>query len=185
MNITLRKANAIQSSINEALKNMEFPDTISINEFQDVENLFFNANLKFSENVSRRQDLIEALYEIRKAVSAANQESNVDSHLAEVARLEKDIQFYGKYATSKEREPSAVITGKLEKVRNRKEGYYLEQEVSSSIFSADQLIQFKKSLADSKKLKQKLQDELLEINVRKEISLSAKTVMTLSKENII
>jgi predicted nucleic acid-binding Zn-ribbon protein len=187
MNVTLRKANAIQASINETLKGLEFTDTVSINEFQNVGEAFEAASTKFVANVARRIDLTDALYEIRKAVGSANFQANVDSRLAEVARLEKDIQFFTKYATAKVRETDTVINGKLDKIRNRKEEAYYgrNEEVSTSIFTAEQVDNFKRVLADAKKRKQKLQDELLEANGRTEIALSEQTVATLTKENIL
>lgn len=187
MNVTLRKANAIQASINEALKGLEFNDTVSINEFQNVAEAFDAASTKFVSNVTRRFALTAALYEIRKAVGSANFQANVDNRLADIARLEKDIQFFNKYATAKVRESDAVINGKLDKIRNRKEDTYYgrNEEVSTSIFTTEQVETFKQSLATAKKQKQKLQDELLEANVRTEITLSDETVATLTKENIL
>jgi|688.fasta_scaffold157485_1 hypothetical protein len=187
MQVTLRKANALQASINEALKGLEFTDTVSINEFQKVGEAFDTASTKFIANVARRLDLTTALYEIRKAVGSANYTASIDSRLAEVARLEKDIQFFTKYASAKVRESDLVLNGKLDKIRNRKEDSYYgrNEEVSTSIFTSQEIDNFKNVLAVSKKQKQKLQDELLELNVRTEITLSEQTVATLTKENIL
>lgn len=187
MNITLRKANAIQASINEAVKALDFNTTVSINEFQTVEDEFIQASTKFFNNVTRRMALLDALYEIRKAVGTANFNASIDSRLADVARLEKDIQFYGQHAINKVRETSAVINGKLDKIRNRKEDTYYgrNEEVNTCIFTDSDLTKFKEVLAFAKKHKQKLQDELLEANVRTEITLSDSAVETLKKENIL
>lgn len=187
MNVTLRKANTIQVSINEALKGLEFAETVSINEFQDLNSVITDASVKFFDNVVRRQSLLDALYEIRRAVSGANYTAGIDSKLADVARLEKDIQFFGSYAKSKPREQEVVLNGKLEKIRNRKEEAYYgrNEEVSSSVFTDTNVENFRNSLAIAKKQKQKLQDELLEANVRTEIALSEKTVATLTQENIL
>jgi hypothetical protein len=75
----------------------------------------------------------------------------------------------------------------LDKIRNRKEDSYYgrNEEVSTSIFTSQEIDNFKNVLAVSKKQKQKLQDELLELNVRTEITLSEQTVATLTKENIL
>jgi hypothetical protein len=186
MNITLRKASAIQTSINEVLKSLDFNTTISINEFQDVEGELQKASSKFYTNVTRRIDLLNALYEIRKAVSSANYKASVDTSLADIARLEKDIQFYGQHAINKVRETNAVITGKLDRIRNRKEDSYIRhEEVNTCVFTEDDLNKFKGALAIAKKQKQKLQDDLLEVNVRTEITLSDSAAETLKKENIL
>ena len=187
MKINLRKANAIQVAINETIKSLEFNATASINEFQDAANEISVASAKFSSNLVRRVDLLNALYEIRKAVASANDSAGIDGRLADVARLEKDFQFYSTYAKAPVITEAAVINGKLEKLRNRKEESYSfrSETVDTSIFAQAQVESFKGIVSAAKKQKQKLQDELLELNVRTEIEFSDATVTTLSRENII
>lgn len=186
--VTLRKANAIQLSINEALKGLEFPEIVSINEFQTPKDVMAQASEKFAKNMGRRTALTTALYEIRKSVGAANFQAGVDNRLAELSLLDKDFQFYSRLASCKVAESSAIINGKLEKIRNRKdEGAYYgrESEVQTSIFTQEFLADAKLTLAQLKKQKQQIQDELLELNVRTEIALSEQAVKTLSEENIL
>lgn len=188
MNLTLRKANAVQASINEVLKSLEFKVEIGINEFQDPEAEIAKAHQVVKENMVRRIDLLDALYEIRKAVSAANFEKSVDSRLADIARLEKDIQFFGQYVSTKVRQTPTVLTGKLDKLRNRKEDVYSYRDnsaVDTSVFTEQDIDRFKTILAGAKKAKQKLQDDLLEINVRTDISLSDECADILVKEGIL
>lgn len=186
--VTLRKANVIQLSINEALKGLDFPEIVSINEFQTPSDVLVEASDKFGKNVSRRKALLTALYDIRKSVGAANFQAGIDSRLADLSALDKDIQFYSRIVGMKPQESIAVITGKLDKIRNRKDesGYYSrESEVQASVFPAQYLAIAKSTLAQLKKDKQKIQDELLELNVRTEITLSERTVKTLTEENIL
>jgi len=187
MKINLRKANAIQVAINETVKGLEFNASASINEFQDADKEILAASSKFSRNLVRRVSLLDALYEIRKAVASANDSAGIDGRLADVARLEKDLQFYSTYAKASVIADSAVIAGKLEKIRNRKEDAYSfrGETVDTSIFNEKVLESFKNIVASSKKQKQKLQDELLELNVRTEIEFSDATVATLINENIL
>jgi hypothetical protein len=44
MNITLRKANAVQNSINDTIKGIKVDFTVELNEFQDVEAAITKAN---------------------------------------------------------------------------------------------------------------------------------------------
>lgn len=187
MKINLRKANAIQVAINEMIKGLEFNATSSINEFQDAANEIGAASAKFTRNLARRVALLDALYEIRKAVASANDSTGINNRLADVARLEKDFQFYSTYAKASVIADSAVINGKLEKIRNRKEDAYSyrDETVDTSIFTSSQVDGFKDIVASTKKQKQKLQDELLELNVRTEIEFSAATVATLTNEKIL
>jgi hypothetical protein len=187
MQITLRKANAIQIAINEALKGLEFSDTLDINEFQDAEAEIDAAAGKFGKSLIRRGDLITALYEIRTAVSAANNSAGIDTLLASVAKLEKDITFYSTYAKSQVRTDMAVVEGKLARLRNTDEGRrgWNRDNVSTTIFDQAAIDNFRDIAATAKKQKQKLQDKLLELNVSTKIDLSDVTVSALEAENIL
>ena len=188
MKITLRKANAIQVAVNDAIKGLDFNSVVNINEFQTPDAEINALTTKFAGNIARRTSLLDALYEIRKAVASANNSTGIDGRLADVARLEKDFQFYSIYAKGSMMTDAAVIAGKLDKLRNRKEesyGYGRDATIDTSIFTADQLETFKGIVVAAKKAKQKLQDELLELNVRTEIEFSAATVATLTKEGIL
>jgi len=72
MNITLRKANAVQNSINDAIKHIKFETTIELNEFQDPNLVLTDANNKLFAADARRQKLLLALYNIRGLVGTAN-----------------------------------------------------------------------------------------------------------------
>lgn len=186
MQVSLRKANALQVAINEVLKGLEFKADISINEFQDPAQELDNALAKFNANVNRRWNLIAALYDIRTKVSEANSKNNIDGLLADLARLEKDLVFFAQFAKANTRTDLKVIQGKLEKIANRTEdSYYAKAEVETSIFNEDNLTQFRTYLSDFKKKKQALQDTLLEVNVRTTIELASGTVETLQAEDII
>jgi hypothetical protein len=187
MQISLRKANAFQIAINEALKGLEFKAEISINEFQDPTKEIEAGSTTFAKNIVRRNDLLAALYEIRKSVSVANSDTGIDARLADVARFDKDIAFFAAYLKTAPRTELKVITGKLDKIRNREgESYsYHSSEVATSIFNQTDIDQFRGIVSTVKKSKQKIQDELLELNVRTQIELSATTVATLTTESIL
>ncbi len=186
MQISLRKANALQVSINEALKALSFNRTVSLSEFEDVESVILKESRKLAASVERRSNLLQALYSIRKSVSAANVNSGVDNVLADIALLEKDIVFYASLAKETERLDTNVLRGKLDKLANRKEEtYYGTQTVDTSVLTENTIKVYSRLAAKAKKEKQKLQDELLEINVRTTIALSDETVKTLTDEEII
>ena len=191
MKITLRKANAIQTSINDTLKGIEFKTEVAINEFQNPTDVIKAAEEMFAKNMQRRDALYSALYEIRKLVSKGNDIAEVSQKLADVALLEKQIVFFSGLASKEVREDDAVITGKLEKIRNdkgessRRSIYGYTDTVNASIFLKDDIDGFRKLVAHAKKQKQRLQDEILEMNVRTEIPLSEATVKTLTDEGIV
>jgi hypothetical protein len=190
MNITLRKANALQTSINDAIKSIDFETTVKINEFQDPETVIAEAEKVFATNMVKRDGLYHTLYEIRKAVSKANDTAGISQRLADVAHLDKQIVFFGSLATKPVREEAKIIAGKLDKIRNRKEEsrasiYGYGDDVSTSILDKEEVEGFKKLTAVSKKNKQKIQDEILELNVKTEITISDKSVAVLQAEGLI
>jgi len=84
----------------------------------------------------------------------------------------------------------AVVNGKLEKIRSRKEEsraslYGRDDTVSTSVVGRDQIDQAKAEIQNLKKQKQKLNDEVLELNIKTEIPLSDDVVATLQAEGLI
>jgi len=190
MNISLRKANALQNSINETVKGIDFDAIVKINEFQDAEQEIAKQAATFKTNLTRRDALTEALYEIRKSVSGANTQVSIDNRLADVAHLEKQIQFYNGLAGNKVRESEKVVAGRLDKIRNSKEEsrrsiYGYADTVDTSVFTREDLDGFRRKVTTAKKQKQKLQDEILELNVQTTIQLSAATEQTLQTEGLL
>lgn len=190
MKITLRKANALQNSINEALRHIDVKTKVSLNEFQDAEGVLAVSAAEAKKNIDRRVSLTNALYDIRAAVGKTNHTAGVDEKLTEVARIEKQIQLYSAYMGVEAREASAVIAGKLDKIRNDKSErrssiYGYNDTVDSGVFTAEDVAGFKSVVANLKKQKQTLQDAVLELNVRNEIELTDATAKTLATENLL
>jgi hypothetical protein len=190
MNITLRKANAIQNSIQEAIRGIRIETTIELNEFQDVEAELTKANTAMVENDARRQKLLLALYNIRGLVGTANSASGIDTALAKAAFIDKRISQLEDLASSKPIQSLTVIKGKMDKIRNRKDEsrasiYGRDETVSTSVIDQVQIDQANTEIKNLKKQKQKLNDEILELNIKTEIPLSDDVVNTLQTEGIL
>lgn len=185
MNITLRKANAVQNSINEMIKGLSFDTSVRINEFEDHNEQINAVRTVFDTHRATRTKLVGALYEIRKAVAVANAEAGINDMLAEVAMLEKEIQFNNTFATQQARLSDAVIAGKIEKIKAAKEDYYRRDDVNTTIFTKEEVEEYKRTVADLKRQKQKLQDVLLELNVQTEITLDDETATFLERADIL
>ena len=190
MNITLRKANAVQNSINETVKNIRVDLTVEINEFQNVEDTLSKANNELIANDGRRQNLTMALYNIRALVGTANAASGIDTALAKAAFIDKRIGQLEQLANGTEITSLEVIKGKLEKIKNDKSEnrsriYGYSDTVSTGVLSKEQTVQAKTEILNLKKQKQKLNDEILELNIKTEIPLSDDTVATLTTEGLL
>lgn len=189
MNISLRKANTIQHGINEAIRGIEISTTVDLNEFQDAAEVLRTANDTLFANDGRRQKLLLALFNIRGLVGTANAQSGIDMKLATSAFADKRIAQLEELASAKVITDFAVLSGKLEKIRTRKdEGrsiYGRDEVVSTSVLSEEQLKQIKEEIKNLKKQKQKLSDEILELNIKTEIPLTEDVVNTLQSEGLI
>ena len=188
MKITLRKANALQNSINEALRHIDVKTKVSLNEFQDAEGVLAVSAAEAKKNIDRKVSLTNALYDIRGGVGYVNHTAGVDEKLTEVARIEKQIQLYSAFVGVETREAPAVIAGKLNKLLNteaKSRIYGYDDTVASGVFSAEDVAGFKSVVANLKKQKQALQDAVLEANVRNEVVLKQATVETLTAENLL
>lgn len=190
MNITLRKANVIQNSINDAVKNIKIDLNLELNEFQDIEAELAKANNELVTNDGRRQRLTMALYNIRALVGAANAQSGIDTALAKAAFIDKRIGQLEQLSSAKEMISLDVIKGKLEKIKSLKDearsrvfGY--GDTVSTSIVAQTQIDQAKTEILNLKKQKQKINDEILELNIKTEIPLSEDTVKLLQEEGLL
>jgi hypothetical protein len=190
MNINLRKANALQNSINDLLKTINVVETINLNEFEDAEAKLASAQGEAQCAYQRQTSLVEALYDIRSKVANANHDSRITDMLTDVARLDKLIAINQKMADRTVRLSTEVIAGKLNKIRNMKdEGrslvYDRYNEVSTGLATEANSQTFKEVVAANKREKQRLQDAILESNVRTEITLDSMTESTLRTEGLI
>jgi hypothetical protein len=190
MKISLRKANVLQNDINEAIKTISIADSVSINEFQNAEDVISAKALESVNAYQRKLRLINALYSIRSAVSDANAAAGISKRLTEIAHLDKILALSQQMAGFTVRTEPAIVAGKLDKIRNRKEDsraslYGHVDEVATGVFNQDTINDFKATANKLKKDKQKLQDEILELNVRTEVVLSEQAVQTLSSEGLL
>lgn len=191
MNISLRKANAIQAAITETIADIKINVSVDLNEFQDPEEQLQAANSQLFENDTRRQKLLLAFYNIRGLVGAANAQCGIDVNLTKAAFINRRIQQLQEFSRCEPYTNLDVIRGKLEKIRNRpvedRPAMFGRNEsvVVSSVISQEQIDQSRAEINSLKKQKQKINDEVLELNIKTEIPLSEDVVETLVKEGIL
>ncbi len=188
MKITLRKANALQNNINDALKQILVVSEVALTEFHKPEDEIARVRAEAEKNIQRRERLNHALYDIRQRVAGANTNAGVNINLTLVAEIEKQIQFYTGLAGKEVRQSMDVVAGKLRKISESKSDsrlYGYNDTVNTSVWTAEDIAGFKKTVSDLKKSKQQLQDVILETNVRTEIELSDETVAVLQAEGLI
>jgi len=187
--ISLRKANAVQVNINDLLKNIAIKPTIEISEFVDPVATLQAANDALMAADVRRSDLLMALYSIRATVGIANFNSGIGNRLSHLAYIDKRLsQLDVLVSEAAQIKDLQIISGQLEKIRNRREEHRLygyENSVTSGVLQASQMESIRNIMRELKKQKQKLNDEVLELNVRTEIELTDEVEAILVKEGIL
>ena len=188
MKITLRKANALQNSIQDHLKTIDTKVQVSLNEFKDPEGMINVARGELVTNDLRRGQLTKALYRIRAQVGRANVESGVSDLLADAAYIDKRVGQLKGLAESEATEAVSVLNGKLDKIRNDKSErrmYGYNDTVNVGVLNNDQIKGYKDDIQSLKKQKQSINDRVLELNIRTEIELDADTVDLLKSEQLV
>jgi hypothetical protein len=187
MNISLRRAAALQASIHDAIREIRLVRSIRLNEFQAAEPQLLQACANHRTGLQTRSQLMGVLYQIRQAVGQANAAAGIGDRLAQVALLDKEIQFYSELAGCQARESAEVVAGRLDKIRNSpaESSYYREPVVESSVFDAQDIQDFRKLVSEHRRVRQTYQDQILELNVRTEITLSDEAVQILKNANIL
>jgi len=189
MNITLRKANALQTAIQEHIKSIDIKTSVSMNEFQLPFDEISHARETLIANDKRRADLTATLYVIRAQVGDANSASGVSAQLAQAAYIDKRVAQLKTLVDSKASDSLDVVVGKLDKIRNDKgesrRSIYASDTVDTGVLDAAQIDQFKTDMQMLKKQKQTINDKVLELNIRTEITLSDSDVALLKQEQLI
>lgn len=194
MEISLRKAAALQLSITEALSTLRMDATLTVSIYEEAPEERIRAQAQaWSQALDRRTGLLDALYDIRTRLGEANQSFGVNRILAEHARIERDVQLYVKLSQLDPREAPEILKARMERMRTREPaptsrfgGAADPQEtLQVGLFDHDEIEGFSSELRRLKRLRQKIKDELVELNAASRISLHADTVSILTNEELI
>jgi hypothetical protein len=194
MDISLRKAAALQLAIGETLKQLRLGATLTLSIYEDAaEERVLAGSEAWAKMLARRGALLDALYAIRTRVGAANQTSGVDDRLAVLARLEKDVQLYTQMAQTEPREAPEILKARTERLRTRESApvgrfggvQEMPETVQVGLFDADRIEGFRSELRRISRRRQQLKDELLELNAGTRVNLDPATVSTLQLEELI
>lgn len=192
MEITLRKANALQSEIRKAISSSGVSDTVSVTEFTtDLAGGLQNAKDAFLGDLTRKVALNVALFNIRKSVAQANATSGISDILADVQTVEAVMAVYSGVTTKSVAKTLDEINARLERIKaapaDARASLYGDRFNTVETSAVEQVtIDFaKQKVKELKRQKQTLQDKLLTLNVNTSITISDADVNTLKVEGII
>lgn len=188
MNISLRRASALQNAIQELIRSIEIAPQIAVNEFVNSDDTIIAANNQLVENDGRRVALSVAYYNIRSLVGAANVSCGINMKLATAAFVDRRIVQLSEMIAVGARDLT-LVEKRLEKIRASDTAqsrlYGREDTVTTSVLTEDQVTSFRSELQALKKQKQSINDEILELNIKTEVPLGDNTVATLTREGLI
>ncbi len=187
MKINLRRAKALQTAIYEKIQTLSTGFSVDINEFDDAETVLKSASDKVTENLNARQALWTEYYNLRAKVSTSNSVVGIDTLLAQQALNEQMIRETQPLTTnSVKRKSLAVITAQQNKLRqNTSTNAYQPDHVSTGVLSEDFIKEANTRLNELRRAKQKINDNLLDLNVKTEINLDEQAVETLTTHGLI
>lgn len=193
IDISLRKANALQLAIADALRSINLEASLELSIYEpNAEAKIAEASDAWKKARVTRGHLFDVLYEIRRSVGVANDASGIDGRLADIARLEKEVQFLTGLTDLRPRDSREVLSGRIQRLKSNEEGpslhfgtHGLQETVSACLFEAEEISVFKVEMRQVKRSKQALKDDLLELNARTTIRLSDSAVAVLRAEDLL
>jgi len=193
MQITLRKANAVQSEIRKAIAAKNVSDTVSITEFtKNVDGVLEKAMADFATDVTRKVALNTALFNIRKSVARVNAFAGVSDILTDIELIDANMAVYSAVSTKDVAKTLSEITARIEKMKastsdTNTRAIYGDRysSVETSVVEQNIIDGSKEVVKKLKREKQALQDKLLTLNVNKTIDIDHVDEMVLKIEGII
>ena len=192
MEINLRKANAIQAEVRRANNAVEAKATVSVTEYtQDVAGEVNGASVVYQLGLQRKEQLTNALYNIRKSVASANATVGINIILGEVERIDQLINMLQGVASQTVAKPLDEVNARLEKMRtapaDTRSAIYGERysNVEVSVVTSEVVANAKARVKTLRRERQALQDKLLALNVNTLITVGEDDLAVLKEEGIL
>jgi hypothetical protein len=188
LNITLRKASALQSHITNCIERVV--NTVEIDKFEDSKTKIDSASDKLDKIVNANAALYKALYNIRKLNQTAFFNVGINDILNDIAHLKKQRDMFSALVSNAEPKPTdQVINAKVEdlKVGSTSPNRFAAPPTTFtvSLFTKEKIDEMNGLVRDLAKKIRDLEDKLLDLNVKNEITLDDETVATLQAHKII
>ncbi len=190
MKVTLRKADALQKSVQSAINAISLPAMVGLTRFGDPVKALDKCKKDFEKNLQKKLDLLSALYEIRNTVGTENASNRVTSILSKIAYLDKVNGTLSQFAGNgtNPRPNDTIIHQQADDLRQdtATPQYGSRRETFTvGILSETEIEAYKRQIEENRKMRQDLSDELLSINVKTEIEIPTGMREILEKYNII
>lgn len=183
MNITIRKAKDLRDSLWTAINDMEFVTQFEMTEFQMPVNTIAAVEETFAKNLINRDAMLLAMYELEKHIEKGYSMSEIGNMMADIDLLKNQIEFFKDLSTRPVIDDMTTITGKLDKIRKSTTADF--STLTVNVLTKEDVTGFASVLAQSKRSMQQLEDQILEMSLRTEFTVSEQTINTLKENGII
>jgi hypothetical protein len=187
MKLTLRKSDAVQKSIQEALSETQLETTAKIDRFVNAPQVVKDAQHRLQADLAKRRSLLVAYYSLREATAAEQNAAGVPDLLAELALADKMIGMVKPLAAIKQFAPSDEnLTEQQMDLKNEKtERYSRRESFDVPLLTESDKRVFVAELAELHRKKQNISDDLLDRNVKHTIEVEDKVESVLRQYHII
>jgi hypothetical protein len=190
MQISLRKASAIQAEIRKIINAINLNVNTSVTEFTPSINYAIKeAKVEFFALVNRKEQLTETLFNIRALVGRANTQAGVNDLLTQIEHINSRIAIREILASSAVSKTIDELTARVDKSKSTnltaETPYYRDGFIETTVLNKFDIEAANNKLKELKRTKQDLQDNLLKVNVETNITLSDQDVSTLKEEGIL
>ena len=189
MRVSLRKANALQEQLNEAIKNRPSADhEVNVVDYEMWKSEIENAQTKWYKEIESKLKMVEARFSIRKNIANHNTLSGVTDLLTDLNHVESKMTTIQRWILQRDVRSKDEV---LEKQRSRKVARaenadydgYISMDVS--VISKGDHDHWAEKVQELRRTKARINDELLSLNIKTEIDLTPEVVKTLKQENLI
>lgn len=176
MRINLRKAAVVQQAIQDELKrDRDEATALRVSVFDNEVKFTLDAQVqKIEENLARTERLLKALYTLRQIVARKNAESGITDGLAEEAHLSARESQLNELAKADVRPNETTLVAELMERRTGKtESLYGGRDFTVPVPVMPQAMQdrLKKDLAQIRRLRRRIRDDMVSINVKTEVEV--------------
>lgn len=189
MDITLRKAKQIQTSIQGAINSIPLQTNVQITEYDDPLKTIEALRQELTANLLKKQSLISALYKIRNLVGQKNASSGLNDKLTLIAEVQAKQDVFGAVMNAGVIRNINEVMGMHEKIKSASAvdqyGRINQQAFNSPVLDQDTIDLYKAKFKELAAEKVNLQDEVLELNLKNKIKLDAGTVKVLKDAGVL
>jgi len=195
MKISLRKAKSLQNEITNAINALPLTTSVVVTdgyESSHAQDAITEASNVLTDNITKRSLLNEVLFKVRKSLDAANHEFGVSNDLAYREQVKKEISDYDIILAGGKNNiipKDFVLNSTVKRLSQpvKDDDYFSHRQNSASlgIISDEQFNAFNEKLIVLRKEFKRINDEIFEKNVAKQITLENDVVVVLKEHNIL